>query len=311
MQTRLEKLTFSGREEDFPFFAEQFEARMILLKLGDVLNGSDGEESFSEEVSERQQLVWCELIMCLDRKSVLMLRSYKGDGKAAWKALCDRFKSLERPRIQKLLTKLLNLKMEANESVIDYLLRAEELQLNSSEAKEAVTEEMLISAVLRGLPREYDNLATIVKFGNQVKTFEILKRDLVNFASSLRSESKGPGGAFQSSLRQLKCHSCGRNVHKAKDCRSRNCFKCNSPGHIAKDCRINESSREGTVKTCYNCKKPRHFASQCRASSNGATKTSSSASFSSAITRARRENFQGFSFLVLSQGTARFSVSNC
>ena len=37
MTHRLEKLTFTGKEEDFLYFQELFESRMHLLKLRDVL----------------------------------------------------------------------------------------------------------------------------------------------------------------------------------------------------------------------------------------------------------------------------------
>ena len=39
MSSKLERLVFSGREDDFLYFAEQFEARMHSLKLGKVLSG--------------------------------------------------------------------------------------------------------------------------------------------------------------------------------------------------------------------------------------------------------------------------------
>ena len=107
-------------------FCEQFEARMYLLRLFGVLNGSEGVESCrpkarsgssreerqvadekaAEIFADKKYKIWCELVQCLDKKSLLFVRSYKGDGPAAWKALCDRFKSFERPRLQQLIEKL-------------------------------------------------------------------------------------------------------------------------------------------------------------------------------------------------------------
>ena len=37
VRSKLEKLVFSGKEEDFAFFADQFEARMYVLKLDKAL----------------------------------------------------------------------------------------------------------------------------------------------------------------------------------------------------------------------------------------------------------------------------------
>ena len=110
--TKLGKLTFSGNEEDFSWFAEQFEARMYLQKLHSCLTDAiniptpQSGESWNETESRQQQeslvgelrmQVWCELIQCLDRKSVMFLRAHKGNGAAAWKALKQHFKSSERP----------------------------------------------------------------------------------------------------------------------------------------------------------------------------------------------------------------------
>ena len=39
MSSKTETLVFSGREDDFSYLAEQFEARMHSLKLGKVLSG--------------------------------------------------------------------------------------------------------------------------------------------------------------------------------------------------------------------------------------------------------------------------------
>ena len=39
MSSKSERLVFRGREDDFLYFAEQFEARMHFLKLGEVLSG--------------------------------------------------------------------------------------------------------------------------------------------------------------------------------------------------------------------------------------------------------------------------------
>ena len=126
VQTKLERLKISGREDDFVMLFEQFMARMYLLKLFGVLNGSEGVESIrlkagsgsskeerqeanekaAEVFADKKYKIWCELVQCLVKKSLLFVRSHKGDGPAAWKALCDRFNSFERPRLQQLTAKL-------------------------------------------------------------------------------------------------------------------------------------------------------------------------------------------------------------
>ena len=125
------KLVFSGNEEDCAFFSDQFEAKMYVLKLDKVLldkveikaatSAHQGE--LDRVVKEKQDLkdqryrVWCELIQCLQRDAGMMIRCNKGDGTKAWKALNDRYKSGERPRIQQLLRDLTNLKLGSGKTV--------------------------------------------------------------------------------------------------------------------------------------------------------------------------------------------------
>ena len=119
VQSKLETLLFSGKDEDFEYFAERFEARLHLLKLRTVLLDQENlpEETDANFASEQNKLkenqfeVWCELVQCLDRKSLSLVKTAKPNGTQAWKLLQDGFKSRERPRIHQLLNKLTNLNM--------------------------------------------------------------------------------------------------------------------------------------------------------------------------------------------------------
>ena len=81
-------------------------------------------------------------MQCLDAKSLLFLRSQKGDGPSAWEKLCERFRSFERPRLQYLIEKLTSLRKEPSETVVDYITRAEDLQYNLQQVGEGVSEQM-------------------------------------------------------------------------------------------------------------------------------------------------------------------------
>ena len=125
---------FSGKEEDFLYFAEQLEARIFHLKLIKVINRELDEEDFAPNVrniatveqreaslrkgreilGEKELHVWYELVQCLDKKSVLFLKPYKSKGSKAWEILCKRFKSAERPRLQQLISEITSMRMKAN-----------------------------------------------------------------------------------------------------------------------------------------------------------------------------------------------------
>ena len=162
--SKTDRIVFSGKEEDFSYFEEQFEALIFNLKLNKILDETVDYRNFmpslrpnassdqkqaaidkgKESFEEKQLHIWYELVQSLDKKSVLFLRPYKGNGSKAWDVLRKRFKSFERPRLQKLISELTTLKKNSNETVIDYLIRAEEIQYNLEQVNEGVSEKMLI-----------------------------------------------------------------------------------------------------------------------------------------------------------------------
>ena len=62
-------------------------------------------------------------------KNQFFLRPLRGKGSDAWSVLCKRFKSFERPRLQKLISDFTNLRKYNNESIVDYITRAEDIML--------------------------------------------------------------------------------------------------------------------------------------------------------------------------------------
>ena len=179
------------------------------------------------------------MVQCLDKKTLSLIKCLKPNGTAAWRELQNYFKSKERPRIHQLLNKLTNLKLDSSESIRDYLVRAEELQLNLSEVNENVSDQMLCSVVLKGLPQQFANFVTVFKFSHELKSFLDLKRDLLNFdsESNLKGTDQGSSSHFS---KDVKCFKCGKFGHKQAQCRSKTvaivCYECGEKGHKANAC---------------------------------------------------------------------------
>ena len=287
VKSKFGKVSFSGKEEDFAFFADQFEAKMYLMKLKNLLldevtivQADPGDEAavrrqdkVEEELKELRWQVWCELIQCLQRETGMLIRVCKGDGTKAWKVLNEHFRSAERPRVQHLLQSLTNLKLMPGESVTDYLIRAEDIKLNLGEVGEPVSDQMMCSVVLKGLTKEYDSFVTVVNYGSVVKEFANIKRDLINYASDRMKEcGENVTALFGGhSGTEMRCFLCKQIGHKKTDCPQKTqivCHKCNKKGHIAKYCH--------EQITCSNCGKVGHTKDICYASGGGACKNDTS-----------------------------------
>ena len=108
--------------------------------------------------NDKKYEIWTYLVQCLDNLSILMLtNNFKSDCQKAWHLLQDHFNSTERQRLMNQLAKFTTLLLEPTESMVDYLNKAEYVSKQLELAlRKQVSENMLNSKVLRGLPSEYD-----------------------------------------------------------------------------------------------------------------------------------------------------------
>jgi hypothetical protein len=275
------KIYFTGREEDFMGFEEKFEARMYMQKLKRILDGkctakdltgkADPTETelevAEEKLAELKYEVWCELVNVIDNKSINYIRKHKGDGPEAWKLLRSRYKSIEKPRIHNLQQTLVNMKMKSDESVVDYICRAESLQTELEEVKENVTDSMFKSIVMGGLRQEFNQIVTLHNFAITEIPFETLKKKLVNFEQTNKTNKKDES-AFTS--KDKKCYNCGKTGHVKAECWTKprqeskiTCFNCGKEGHRQRECRAPRKDIK-TDSYCTHCKKKGHNSNACR-----------------------------------------------
>ena len=199
----------------------------------------EGEEA---DQAKLQYMVLCELVQCFDKASINFIRGHKPNGTAAWTDLTKLHKSIERPRVQSLMTHLTGLKMTSGEKVTDYPTKAEGLKLVLAEAGEVVSDARFTAMILKGLPSDFDSFVAVLNFGTAKRYYE-MKQDLVNFAATrgLCVSSETSMTAFHSTVRKPpKCFKCGKMGHRAEDCHSREtrtCFNCGQKGHLASSCR--------------------------------------------------------------------------
>ncbi|KAK3876346.1 hypothetical protein Pcinc_018858 [Petrolisthes cinctipes] len=124
------RLLFNGDEEKYELWEVKFMGHLRLQKLHEVLTATTPDP-------ENNARVYAELVQLLDDTSLsLVIREAKDDVKKAIKILREYYMGTSKPRIISLYTELTSLKMEGNESVTDYLIKAEKAATSLKSANE-------------------------------------------------------------------------------------------------------------------------------------------------------------------------------
>ena len=233
-------LLFEGNERKYELWEVKFLGYMRLQKLYDVFVRLESEKEPPNE--ERQADAFAELVQCLDDRSLsLVIRDVRDDGRKALEILRQYYQGKGKPRVIALYTELTSLKKRENESVVDYMLRAEKSATALRDAEEVISDALLIAMVLKAFPA---SIMVIVQREKQM-TFAEFKR-------ALRSHEKSTKAL------DTKTANANENVMFAKQRFDGNCFKCSRKGHKSSEC------LSKTEKWCSNCRNKSHETKYCR-----------------------------------------------
>ena len=175
-------LLFDGNESKYELWEVKFLGYMRLQKMYNVFV-PDASEKDPPDAST-QANAFAELVQCLDDRSLsLVIRDTRDDGRKALQILRQHYQGKGKPRIIALYTELTSLKKQVNETIVDYVIRAETSATALRDADEVISDALLIAMVLKGLPSEYNTFATVVVQREEQMTF-------AEFKSALRSHKE-------------------------------------------------------------------------------------------------------------------------
>lgn len=182
----------------------------------------------------------------------------------AWKRLKENFEKTSNARIVQLTGRLTNLKLEEKESIAEYLGEFREIKADLEAAGQSVTELQLAVHALRGLPKEYATLRTIIEAGESELSLDSIQPKLMQREQELSlqregremqkiSEEEGRTSAFVAKFEGFERNpeAMGRKLER------RVCFACGKEGHIKVNCRFRDAE-------CHKCGKRGHTKAVCR-----------------------------------------------
>ena len=103
------------------------------------------------------------------------------NGREALGILRDHYAGKGKPRIISLYTELTSLRKEQNEGVTDYIIRIEATITALRNARETLSDGLIIAMVLKGLPKTFKAFSRYVTRSSKELTFSEFKTQLRSF----------------------------------------------------------------------------------------------------------------------------------
>lgn len=252
------RILFDGTAESFTIWETRFTNyiytldKTIYKALLPKVTGVDDDADFND----KNRSAYAELVQVIDEKSLqLIMTDCANDGRKAMLALKNHYASTETPRILTLYEQLTTLRMQVNEDITDYIIRAERAANGLRIAGETISDNLIIAMILKGLPELFKPFVIVHTQLDKAKTMTEFKAALHNYAISEtnRISDQPPSAVYaMNDTRRFnrnnrtnhqnkpqQCNACGKPNHKSHECRVRSelmCDYCNKPYHVEAVC---------------------------------------------------------------------------
>ena len=112
---------------------------------------------------KKNAIVFAELIQNLnDRSLSLVIRDARDNGRKALTILREHYLSKGKPKVISLYTELTSLRRLESESITDSIIRTENISIALKEAREVISDRLLIAMTLKGLPQNLKPFTMVI-----------------------------------------------------------------------------------------------------------------------------------------------------
>lgn len=246
---RFSRLLFDGDERTYELWETRFLAHLELRGLSATIKeepqigeGEDANALRAADVARNAQ-AYAELVQVLDNKSLsLVMREAAGDGRKAMKILRGHYAGKGKPRVVSLYCELASLHMQSNETVTEYIVRAETIFASLSGAEENISDGLQIGMVVKGLPDLFKPFVVHVTQTSEELTFSDFKAKLRSYEDTERYK---PGDLTEDNVMRAAGTASyqprGRGRGRRTEPSDVECWKCHQRGHISRTCPYSNS----------------------------------------------------------------------
>lgn len=185
--------------------------------------------------------------------------------KETWDVLKSLYETSNTNRILLLNTNILSIKMEANESISNFISRVKEISEKLGDIGENVSNNDLVTITLNGLVRDCQKKNSCLSTREKPPTFDELTGFILQEEERMKNFNLGSNNSYLALVAKCKQPYKGKPWDKSiggkfqtkqkgmaqskfpvHDKRNDDCYYCGKPGHHAKDCykrKCNESKQ--------------------------------------------------------------------
>ncbi|XP_073820463.1 uncharacterized protein [Musca autumnalis] len=191
----IEKLS----EDNYESWNLQMKSVLIHQDLWEVISDNDAVEKKSAEWKKKDEKAMATIILCISPVQLSYIKKCKS-AKDAWNSLSDIHRPKGPIRKVSLFKQLLNMKMEEDDAVQEYLCQFACVADKLAEAGIELSEDLLVIMILASLPKSFENFVVALESRDELPKLSALKAKLVEEnerrKSALGMEDNNPTTAF-------------------------------------------------------------------------------------------------------------------